>query len=594
MPVIATRGGASLKSFGFAGVGKPTAPTIGTATRQTNGTITVSFTAPSYNGGLPITSYTATSNPGGYQATINQSGSGSINVPGLTQGTSYTFTVRATNPIGDSPESASSNSQTAATLPGAPSVGTVTILSSSGVSVPFTAPGANGGDPITSYTAVSSPGGITGSVNQSGSGTITVSGLNPGTSYTFTVYATNGLGNGNSSASSNSVIPDYPTYSVSTNLFVVGPGNELASEGDLINIHVDTNATVPSDTIYWRITGAVNTSDFVGLSSLTGSLSITPTVRSTVSFSARADLSTEGRETFTITFYKDSGYSVLLDGTNVSGYVYGNPRSIDILDTSTTQYPPAGTYLGNFCSGFNLYYQYADGSGGSYNSLQEINSAQCGYVTPTLSASVSVNYNYTISGPNTQTKAYYVQIFWDSSAGGTQFWSINTGGLSTQTFGGTNGATSGTFGGGITNAIVGFNGQHSSTTVSITVSRSGYNSFTGNYSIPSNSVYTPYTASNGYTQESGIPSNIAASVIAWYAGNGTFFVTQDPGVPRYQLYRAPEFGGLGFWCNSLINNGWTTSSQAFLDAFGSAPETFTGPKTFYNPGTGWNQLSDRP
>ena len=89
------------------------APTSVSATAG-NEEATVSFTAPSSNGGLVITSYTATSSPGGLTATVNQSGSGDITVTGLTNDTSYTFTVTATNAIGTSVASAASNSVTPA------------------------------------------------------------------------------------------------------------------------------------------------------------------------------------------------------------------------------------------------------------------------------------------------------------------------------------------------------------------------------------------------------------------------------------------------------------------------------------------------
>ena len=84
---------------------RPDAPTIGTASAG-NAQATVPFTAPSSDGGSPITSYTATSSPGGFTGTISQSGSGSIIVSGLTSGTAYTFTVTATNAIGTSAASA--------------------------------------------------------------------------------------------------------------------------------------------------------------------------------------------------------------------------------------------------------------------------------------------------------------------------------------------------------------------------------------------------------------------------------------------------------------------------------------------------------
>jgi len=88
---------------------RPDAPTIGTATLD-NTQATVSFTAPSSDGGSAITSYTATSSPGDFTGTISQSGSGSIIVSGLTSGTAYTFTVTATNAMGTSLASAVSNS----------------------------------------------------------------------------------------------------------------------------------------------------------------------------------------------------------------------------------------------------------------------------------------------------------------------------------------------------------------------------------------------------------------------------------------------------------------------------------------------------
>jgi hypothetical protein len=189
----------------------PNAPTIGTATDVgtarafNNGAGTVTFTAPTFDGGLPITSYTATSNPGSLTAT----GAGSpLTVTGLTSSTAYTFTVRATNSVGQSTASAASNSITATTVPQAPTIGTATDGGTgSTVSVAFTG-NATGGKAITTYTATSSPGGLTGT---GASSPITVSGLTAGTAYTFTVTATNANGTSTASAASNSVTPAVPT-----------------------------------------------------------------------------------------------------------------------------------------------------------------------------------------------------------------------------------------------------------------------------------------------------------------------------------------------------------------------------------------------
>ena len=181
------------------------APTIGSATATSSTTASVSFTAPASNGGTPITSYTAVSSPGNITGTLSQAGSGTINVSGLTPGTTYSFTVYATNSVGNSSSSSSSNSVTPITVPNAPTIGSASATGQTTATVSFSAPAFNGGATITSYTAVSSPGGVTGTISQSGSGTISISGLSASTSYTFTVYATNSVGNSSSSSSSNQI-----------------------------------------------------------------------------------------------------------------------------------------------------------------------------------------------------------------------------------------------------------------------------------------------------------------------------------------------------------------------------------------------------
>lgn len=87
----------------------PNAPTIGTATGGDT-QASVEFTAPSNIGGAAITAYYAVSNTG-----ISASNTSSpINVAGLINGTSYSFTVWALNAFGPSPHSAASGSVTPA------------------------------------------------------------------------------------------------------------------------------------------------------------------------------------------------------------------------------------------------------------------------------------------------------------------------------------------------------------------------------------------------------------------------------------------------------------------------------------------------
>ena len=187
----------------------PGAPTIGTATKTGTSTATVAFLPPSSDGGVSITSYTATSSPSGITATGTSS---PITLTGLTSATAYTFTVTATNSIGTSSPSQASNSITTDYInpnsPGAPTIGTATKTGSSTATVAYTAPASDGGYAITSYTAVSTPGGITGTLSQAGSGTISITGLTPGNSYSFIVFATNSQGAGINSSASNSITTD--------------------------------------------------------------------------------------------------------------------------------------------------------------------------------------------------------------------------------------------------------------------------------------------------------------------------------------------------------------------------------------------------
>ena len=120
----------------------PAAPTIGTATAG-NASATVSWTAPTDTGGAPITGYTVQAFAGTSTtaaATVTAAAEAtSLTVPGLTNGTGYTFTVAATNAAGTGPASAASNSVTPAAPPAAPTIGTATAGNAS-ATVSWTAP----------------------------------------------------------------------------------------------------------------------------------------------------------------------------------------------------------------------------------------------------------------------------------------------------------------------------------------------------------------------------------------------------------------------------------------------------------------------
>jgi hypothetical protein len=156
----------------------------------TGGTIDAGTTALS---GTPTTSKTVTT-----------SATGTLVITAyLNTGTAYTTENMCVITVGTVTQTFS---VTTANVPGAPTIGTVTLVGTS-ATVPFTAPVSNGGYPITSYTATSSPSGFTGTLSQAGSGSITVNGLTSGTAYTFTVTATTAIGTSSASAASNSVTP---------------------------------------------------------------------------------------------------------------------------------------------------------------------------------------------------------------------------------------------------------------------------------------------------------------------------------------------------------------------------------------------------
>ncbi|WP_372631046.1 fibronectin type III domain-containing protein [Cohnella sp.] len=182
----------------------PDAPTQVVAVPGIRGAI-VSFDPPDNDGGSSITEYAVTASPGGLTATGSAS---PIQVTGLTYGVNYTFTVTAKNGAGISVASAPSSEMTPlAFAPDAPTNVTASAGNGSAV-IRFDPPGNDGGSPITEFVVTSNPGGITAT---GGGSPITVTGLNNGESYTFTVIAQNLAGSGAASAESNSVTPAAPS-----------------------------------------------------------------------------------------------------------------------------------------------------------------------------------------------------------------------------------------------------------------------------------------------------------------------------------------------------------------------------------------------
>jgi chitinase len=132
--IIAPTDGPS-ESRRFKGV--PSAPKSVTATAG-DASATVAWQAPSNTGSSAITTYRVTASPGGANRTT-AAATTTLKFTGLTNGTTYTFTVVATNRSGDSPASAPSNA--------------VTPTSSMPAPPPAPAPGPSTGRWVSGYYA---------------------------------------------------------------------------------------------------------------------------------------------------------------------------------------------------------------------------------------------------------------------------------------------------------------------------------------------------------------------------------------------------------------------------------------------------------
>jgi Carboxypeptidase regulatory-like domain len=174
----------------------PGAPTAVTATAG-DSKVLVKWQAPASNGGLPITKYEVRGQPWGGCVTY-----GDLECTvSVDNDVSYTFTVRASTDAGLSPSSDASTP--VIPLSGKPKAATA-VIATAGVEsaavrwTPGTGPAA------TSYTVTSWPHSKTCTTSST---SCVVSGLTAGQGYTFTVVASNSLGDAPASAASNSVTP---------------------------------------------------------------------------------------------------------------------------------------------------------------------------------------------------------------------------------------------------------------------------------------------------------------------------------------------------------------------------------------------------
>jgi hypothetical protein len=189
--------------------GAPSTPTAVSGVASAS-QVALAWSAPSSTGGDPITGYMVTPFIGAVAqaATTFPSAATSQTITGLTNGTTYTFTVTAITNAGMSAPSAASPPVTPVTVPSTPTG--VSGLSGDGqVALTWSAPSSTGGDPITGYTVAPFIGGVAQAATTfpSAATSQTMTGLSDGTAYTFTVTAITSVGSSTPSAPSAPVTP---------------------------------------------------------------------------------------------------------------------------------------------------------------------------------------------------------------------------------------------------------------------------------------------------------------------------------------------------------------------------------------------------
>lgn len=161
----------------------------------TNTNVAISFTAPTNDGGLPITNYQYSFNNSTWTALSPADATSPVTVSGLTQNTAYTIYLRAVNAIGTGPGSTGVSFTTAGVPTGTPTITSVPVGTTT-ATVNFTYPG--GGGAVTGYDLYVAN--QTNAWNNTTASPISVSGLTPNSYYVFYVRAKNAYGVGPQSA----------------------------------------------------------------------------------------------------------------------------------------------------------------------------------------------------------------------------------------------------------------------------------------------------------------------------------------------------------------------------------------------------------
>jgi titin len=322
-----------------------------------NQQVSLSWSAPSSNGGSPIIRYEVSRNNGATWVTASTNTSHTFT--GLTNGASYAFQVRAVNSIDAGV--AASIAATPRSVPTAP-LNLTTIADDGTIILSWTAPESDGGRPITGYQ-VSSNGGSTW-VTPLFDIMHIFSNLTNGTSYTFQVRAINAVGNGEAASiiAAPATLPAAPQwlYAEPDNGQVALSWPNSSNDGGSAIIRYEVSSNNGSS---WITAAGSNSHTFTGL---TNGASYTFQVRAVnaAGYSAAASITATVGQRYTVTYSGNGATSgsvpaaqTVIVGSNVSitlpaqgtllrsGYVFGGWNTLadgtGINYNAGSSYPPA-------------------------------------------------------------------------------------------------------------------------------------------------------------------------------------------------------------------------------------------------------------
>ena len=267
----------------------PGAPASVSATAASGTTASVTVGAATDNGGNAITNYTITANSStGATVTTTVTAAQIANpvlMTGLTPGSAYTFTAVATNQVGSGTGTTSSSVTQPAVAPSAPTISSAIASSTTAAAIAVTAPTSNGGAAISGYVATLTPVGggapVTLTTNTS-STSLSVTGLNPGTTYTVAVAAKNSAGSSPASSTTRFTTPLGISTSVATLSATYGtpitPITTAISAASPTGATYSVSPTLPAGLTLDATTGVISGTPTAAVSSSTFTISVSATV----------------------------------------------------------------------------------------------------------------------------------------------------------------------------------------------------------------------------------------------------------------------------------------------------------------------------